>query len=350
MVFADALAVPARAPTRRQTWNASHQSYANGANSGFVKRRSRPGRVRRSRRRQLSSRSRRRTSCMARCCCRRWHPRFRYRSRLPFARPLPSDRHATRSEAPIQPQVPRGYDRRHARTRALPSRSLARLRPAASCRSPTRSCSPLHFPIGAAVLLLGPRATQTYPNRRFLFAGTAIGADRCHRHGRSDHRSPPVANGTIFDRSDAHSMGSTGGSLRTPRSTLRRASLIVKSELADAAARYWQRTCALPTSTPTAAGRTLPRSRCSTRTTTTTSEENPQDIQIGEQFVAGVVNALMHGAVHGRQRRRCSSTTTSTGGDYDHVPPPRGDQARFDRADPFTPWPRRAAADAPGRV
>ncbi len=53
----------------------------------------------------------------------------------------------------------------------------------------------------------------------------------------------------------------------------------------------------------------------------TTSEENPQDVQVGEEFVASVVNALIRG-------RKWHSTALfltydEHGGYYDHVPPPR---------------------------
>ena len=52
----------------------------------------------------------------------------------------------------------------------------------------------------------------------------------------------------------------------------------------------------------------------------TTSEENPQDIQIGEQFVASVVKALMHGPKW--HTTALFLTYDEHGGYYDHVPPP----------------------------
>ena len=53
----------------------------------------------------------------------------------------------------------------------------------------------------------------------------------------------------------------------------------------------------------------------------TTSQENPQDMQVGEQFVAKVVNALMHGP--GWKHTALFLTYDEHGGYYDHVPPPR---------------------------
>ena len=53
----------------------------------------------------------------------------------------------------------------------------------------------------------------------------------------------------------------------------------------------------------------------------TTSEENPQDIQVGEQFVAGVVQALMRAPTW--HKTALFITYDEHGGYYDHVPPPR---------------------------
>ena len=50
------------------------------------------------------------------------------------------------------------------------------------------------------------------------------------------------------------------------------------------------------------------------------SEENPQDIQFGERFVAAVTNAVLHSP----QWRRTALFVTydEHGGYFDHVPPP----------------------------
>ncbi len=62
-----------------------------------------------------------------------------------------------------------------------------------------------HFPIGQRYFC--STLCQTYPNRRFLFAG--------HRVGPIDdknvtHEPAPAANGTIFDRLDAHGISWAG--------------------------------------------------------------------------------------------------------------------------------------------
>ena len=52
----------------------------------------------------------------------------------------------------------------------------------------------------------------------------------------------------------------------------------------------------------------------------TTSQENPQDIQLGERFIAEVVQALMHARTW--KHTALFITYDEHGGYYDHVPPP----------------------------
>ncbi len=52
----------------------------------------------------------------------------------------------------------------------------------------------------------------------------------------------------------------------------------------------------------------------------TTSQENPQDIQLGERFIAEVVQALMHAKTW--KHTALFITYDEHGGYYDHVPPP----------------------------
>jgi len=61
-----------------------------------------------------------------------------------------------------------------------------------------------HFPIGER--FFSSTLAQTYPNRRFLFTGTASGTTATD----NTTFSVPAANGTIFDRLDeTRSSGST---------------------------------------------------------------------------------------------------------------------------------------------
>ena len=71
----------------------------------------------------------------------------------------------------------------------------------------------------------------------------------------------------------------------------------------------------------------------------TTSEENPQDIQVGERFLAQVVNALMQAPTW--RNTALFINYDEHGGYYDHVPPPR-------RSSP-TRW-RRCSTPATSRA
>jgi phospholipase C len=162
-----------------------------------------------------------------------------------------------------------------------------------------------HFPIGERHFssLLG----QTWPNRCYLFAGTSSGTV-------NDVIAPhPPANGTIWDRLDAHHIdwaiyyeppSYTSFELVPGSDTPARASRVkhFNQFLSDvAAAKLRQFTFLDPNYE-------------------TTSEENPQDIQLGERYVAQVVNALMHARTW--KNTALFITYDEHGGYYDHVPPP----------------------------
>ncbi|MGH2930505.1 MAG: alkaline phosphatase family protein, partial [Solirubrobacteraceae bacterium] len=51
------------------------------------------------------------------------------------------------------------------------------------------------------------------------------------------------------------------------------------------------------------------------------SEEDPQDIEVGERFIASIVNALMHAPTW--RSTALFINADEGGGYYDHVPPPR---------------------------
>jgi phospholipase C len=69
------------------------------------------------------------------------------------------------------------------------------------------------------------------------------------------------------------------------------------------------------------------------------SEENPQDIQFGERFVARVVRAVLESPAWGKTA--LFLTYDEHGGYYDHVPPPRA--VKPDNTPPLT-----KPGDAPG--
>ena len=163
-----------------------------------------------------------------------------------------------------------------------------------------------------AVHLLAGRAV---PDRRALLlldAGPDLSQPPLllHRHGVG-HRSTtngrpfsvPAANGTIFDRLDAHRIN-WGIYYQDLPSCADRPGVRSPPARAPRVNRW------TAFYTDAAAGR-LPAFTFLDPDYATTSEENPQDIQVGERFVAEVVHAPDARARPG-SAPRCSSPTTST--------------------------------------
>jgi phospholipase C len=149
---------------------------------------------------------------------------------------------------------------------------------------------------------------QTYPNRRFLTAATAYGNIATSAEGVL---AASPAGGTIFDSLNAHGVDwrdyytdlPTAGLYRSIVDNDRPKLVPIDDYFSDAAA-----------------GRLPPVSLVETKTADS-SEEDPQDIQNGEAFVARVVDAAMHGP--GWAKTVLLWTYDEHGGYYDHVPPPR---------------------------
>ena len=175
---------------------------------------------------------------------------------------------------------------------------------------------------------------QTYPNRRFLMAGTAYGLIST---STSSFRDPPPPNGTIFDRLSAHGLSWANYFTDLPTSgiipeTIEKHPLnirhisqfyldaklgrlphvsLVDSEIGaldEVGSEF------LKSSNPVLS----PFKRFIS--SQGGDEENPQDVQIGEAFVHRVVHAVMSSP----QWRRILLVWLydEHGGYYDHVPPP----------------------------
>jgi phospholipase C len=151
---------------------------------------------------------------------------------------------------------------------------------------------------------------QTYPNRRFLFAGTASGTIATDN---SEIGKFPAANGTIFDRLDHFGISWKDYFENLP------SILIMPNVLASASQR--SKIVKIDQFFKDAASGSLPQVSILEPNYTTTSEENPQDIQIGEGFVHDVVNAVLESPSW--PRTALFLTHDEHGGYYDHVPPPR---------------------------
>ena len=152
---------------------------------------------------------------------------------------------------------------------------------------------------------------QTYPNRRFLIAGTASGVVTTNF---SNITKFPPANGTIFDRLHQH-----GISWRNYASDLPGVAVI-----AGTANTYGKNISPIAQFYKDAAAGTLPAvSYVDPRfeTDPAESEEDPDDIAYGENFVAKVVNATLQSP--NWKSTLLIYTYDEHGGYYDHVPPPR---------------------------
>jgi phospholipase C len=175
---------------------------------------------------------------------------------------------------------------------------------------------------------------QTYPNRRFLMAGTAYGNISTDSASFQD---PPPPNGTIFDQLSAHGLSWRNYFTDLP-STGIIPSIIEKHPANLAPISSFFADCAAGTLPAVSlvdpefgvAGEvggplsSLPLPPADTAADRLSAqggdEENPQDIQIGQAFVAKVVNAVL--ASPAWPRTLLVWTYDEHGGYYDHVPPP----------------------------
>jgi phospholipase C len=148
---------------------------------------------------------------------------------------------------------------------------------------------------------------QTFANRRYLLAATSIGMVDNALPAPTDY--PP--NGTIFDQLDAHGITWKDyfTNLATPQlfpplylRNLGTKIVPIAGFFADAAAG------------------TLPHYCLVEPDYSVQSEEDPQNIAVGEAFAAQVINAVMAGPAW--DRTLLIWTYDEHGGYFDHVPPP----------------------------
>jgi phospholipase C len=147
---------------------------------------------------------------------------------------------------------------------------------------------------------------QTDPNRRYLMAGTSLGqiADQLNDD------LPP--NGTIFDLLNRYGITwkdyySNLPSIGVWLPLLSEPAITTNINTID---RYYA----------DATAGTLPQFSFVEPNYSVSSEENPQDIQFGDQFLASIVNAMMAGPQW--HKSMLIWTYDEWGGWYDHVAPP----------------------------
>ena len=148
---------------------------------------------------------------------------------------------------------------------------------------------------------------KTYPNRRFLMAGTALGIVDNPTPSPND---PPPPNGTIFDRLEAHGIPWKNYFVDLPTTGLFPYQLT----------KYLGRILPVADFLVDAALGTLPGFSLIDPEATQASEESPQDIALGATYAATVINAVLSGPAW--PRTMLVFTYDEGGGYYDHVPPP----------------------------
>ncbi len=148
---------------------------------------------------------------------------------------------------------------------------------------------------------------QTYPNRRFLMAGTSLGL----LTDTFTSARPP--NGTVFESLMAHSISWKNyySSLPSP---------LIWSYLTGVPG-FASHLSKIDQFFADAAAGSLPSFSLVDPDFDNQSEENPQDVQYGDQFLSRVVNAVMASPQWpGTLLVWCYD---ESGGYYDHVPPPK---------------------------
>jgi phospholipase C len=172
---------------------------------------------------------------------------------------------------------------------------------------------PFYYGLGRTFPLadrwFGSVLAQTYPNRRFLMAGTAAGIVSTTADALT---APPPPNGNIFDR-----LSTYGISWRNYYSDL--PSLAI---LFSFASQNGDKLVPISQFFSDVAAGTLPGvSLVDPAFNGGESEENADDVRVGERFASRVINAVMSGP--GWSKTLLVWLYDEHGGYYDHVPPPR---------------------------
>ncbi len=173
---------------------------------------------------------------------------------------------------------------------------------------------------------------QTYPNRRFLMAGTAYGNISTDSESLKD---PPPPNGTIFDRMHAYGVSWRNYFTDLPQTAII-PSIIEKYPTNLAPIAQFYADCAagsLPSvsfvdpefGAASAVGETLAtlpglEALGAKLSTAGGDQEDPQDMSYGENWAYSVLDAVLHSPAW--PRTLLIYTYDEHGGYYDHVPPP----------------------------
>ncbi len=173
---------------------------------------------------------------------------------------------------------------------------------------------------------------QTYPNRRFLMAGTAYGNISTDSESLQD---PPPPNGTIFDRFHAYGISWRNYFTDLPATAII-PSIVEKYPANLATIAQFRLDCAAGTlpsvsfvdpefgvasevgsALATVPGAAAVRGKLEA---TGGDEEDPQDMSYGENWAYSIVEAILRSPAW--RRTLLVYTYDEHGGYYDHVPPP----------------------------
>jgi phospholipase C len=182
-----------------------------------------------------------------------------------------------------------------------------------------------HFPVGERYFC--SVLAQTYPNFRYLLTATSSGLIRTD----VSTFSIPAANGTIFDRLDHFGIDWKVYYDSSP------VPAVVPGTLTPA--RQANAVKGVGHFIDDATAGRLPRFSFVNPEYGSASEENPQDVQFGDRFLARVTDAILNSPQW--PRTALFITYDEHGGYYDHVPPPRAIK-------PDAIPPRLAPGDPPG--
>jgi len=149
---------------------------------------------------------------------------------------------------------------------------------------------------------------QTYPNRRYLLAGTSMGT--IHTIAEPDPTTLVPPNGTIFDALTKHGISCMDYYTNAPSLGLYLPSLAKHVKQIAKMDQFF---------TDAKAGK-LPAFALLEPDFDRQSEENPQDVTVGESFSHRVVEAVMQSP--NWAKTAFILTYDEHGGYYDHVPPP----------------------------
>ena len=147
---------------------------------------------------------------------------------------------------------------------------------------------------------------QTYPNRRYLLAGTSLGLIE------DTLLSPLPPNGTILDQLNRHGISWYDYSSSLPGIAVWPGLLAKKA--------IYKRIVSIDAYFKDCKAGTLPAVSFVDPNFGTSSEEDPQDVQFGDVFLSKVVNAAMSGPKW--SKTLLVWTYDEHGGYFDHVPPP----------------------------